>query len=351
MKDNKEIENQIDNITEESAKEVADNVVEEVAEETAVKDADKVAEETARETAGEATDKVAKAIVEETVDKTVEETAEEAVEEKADKSVDEAVEDNQEKDQIKETEESEKRDDTEIKKVRTIHGHQIDLEEIKEKDEGLKFNSFKERLAYYWDYYKWTVGVAVVLGIIVLTLVRAVMIEMKPPIIYIAMMNAHMDSPGDATYGDDYGNQRGLNPKSGRIMMDTDFVHPMTVDDAALKNDTIIASMQRFTAAVTNSNIDIAITNPWVLKDYMENEIFYNLQEIYTAEEIKEFEDEDLLWYEKDSSEKLVPVGIKINGHRDIDSFYNGEVIVIGIPRDSKRVERAKDFVAWMLEE
>ena len=46
-----------------------------------------------------------------------------------------------------------------------------------------------------------------------------------------------------------------------------------------------------------------------------------------------------------------MPVGVIINGHRDIDSFYDeGEVIVIGIPRDSKRVERAKDFVAWMLE-
>ena len=81
----------------------------------------------------------------------------------------------------------------------------------------------------------------------------------------------------------------------------------------------------------------------------MENEIFYNLEEIYTEEELKQLE--DLLWYEADSTGKQVPVGVIINGHRDIDSFYDeGEVIVIGIPRDSKRVERAKDFVAWMLE-
>lgn len=234
-------------------------------------------------------------------------------------------------------------------KIRTVHGQQIDAEPLKKKEEGLKFDSFKEKIAYYWDYYKWTVGVAVALVFIALMLVRSVIIEMKPPIIYIAMMNAHMDSPGDATFGDDYGNQRGLDPKSGSIKMDTDFIHPMTIDDAALKNDTIIASMQRFTAAVTTSNIDIAITNPWVLKDYMENEIFYNLEEIYTEEELKQLE--DLLWYEADSTGKQVPVGVVINGHRDIDSFYDeGEVIVIGIPRDSKRVERAKDFVAWMLE-
>ncbi|MDD6136189.1 MAG: hypothetical protein PUB54_03325 [Lachnospiraceae bacterium] len=234
-------------------------------------------------------------------------------------------------------------------KIRTVHGQQIDVKPTKKKEEGLKFNSFKERIEYYWDYYKWTVGVAVALVFIAFMLVRSVIIEMKPPIIYIAMMNAHMDSPGDATFGDDYGNQRGLDPKSGSIKMDTDFIHPMTIDDAALKNDTIIASMQRFTAAVTTSNIDIAITNPWVLKDYMENEIFYNLEEIYTEEELKQLE--DLLWYEADSTGKQVPVGVIINGHRDIDSFYDeGEVIVIGIPRDSKRVERAKDFVAWMLE-
>ena len=234
-------------------------------------------------------------------------------------------------------------------KIRTVHGQQIDVKPTKKKEEGLKFNSFKERIEYYWDYYKWKVGVAVALVFIAFMLVRSVIIEMKPPIIYIAMMNAHMDSPGDATFGDDYGNQRGLDPKSGSIKMDTDFIHPMTIDDAALKNDTIIASMQRFTAAVTTSNIDIAITNPWVLKDYMENEIFYNLEEIYTEEELKQLE--DLLWYEADSTGKQVPVGVIINGHRDIDSFYDeGEVIVIGIPRDSKRVERAKDFVAWMLE-
>ena len=205
-------------------------------------------------------------------------------------------------------------------KIRTVHGQQIDVKPTKKKEEGLKFNSFKERIEYYWDYYKWTVGVAVALVFIAFMLVRSVIIEMKPPIIYIAMMNAHMDSPGDATFGDDYGNQRGLDPKSGSIKMDTDFIHPMTIDDAALNNDTIIASMQRFTAAVTTSNIDIAITNPWVLKDYMENEIFYNLEEIYTEEELKQLE--DLLWYEADSTGKQVPVGVIINGHRDIDSFY-----------------------------
>lgn len=237
-----------------------------------------------------------------------------------------------------------------VKKVRTVHGQQIDLEEVKEKEEGLKFDSFKERVAYLWDYYKWTVGVAVALGLIGFMLIRSVIIEMKPPIIYIAMMNAHMDSPGDATYGDDYGNERGLNPKTGRITMDVDFVYPMTIDDAALKNDTVIASIQRFTAAITNANIDIVITNPWVLKDCMENELFNNLQEVYTDEEIKAFDEQDLLWYEADLTGNLVPVGVKINGHRDIDSFYNGEVIVIGIPKDSKRVERAKDFIAWMLE-
>lgn len=251
-----------------------------------------------------------------------------------------------EKENASEEEESEKP----VKKIRTVHGQQIDLEEVKEKDEGLKFDSFKERVAYLWDYYKWTVGVAVALGLIGFMLIRSVIIEMKPPIIYIAMMNAHMDSPGDATYGDDYGNERGLNPKTGRITMDVDFVYPMTIDDAALKNDTVIASIQRFTAAITNANIDIVITNPWVLKDCMENELFYNLQEIYTDEEIKGFDEQDLLWYEADSTGNLVPVGVKINGHRDIDSFYNGEVIVIGVPKDSKRVERAKDFIAWMFE-
>lgn len=240
--------------------------------------------------------------------------------------------------------------ETDAKKDRTVHGHQIEPEEIKEKDKGPKFHSFKERVGYCWDYYKYTVGVAVVLGFIAFMLIRSVIIEMKPPIIYIAMMNAHMDSPGDATFGDDYGNERGLDPKSGRIVMDADFLHPMTVDDAALKNDTIIASMQRFTAAVTNSNIDVAITNPWVLMDYMENEIFYNLEEIYSEEEQKELE--SLFWYETDSTGRLVPVGVIVNGHRNVDTFYDeGTVIVIGIPRDSKRVERAKDFVAWMLEE
>ncbi|MDD6328802.1 MAG: hypothetical protein PUA62_10210 [Lachnospiraceae bacterium] len=252
------------------------------------------------------------------------------------------------------TEEKEQTEENNVEntssEIRTVHGQRVGLEPHKEKDDGKKnLKTIGEKIGYFWDYYKWTVGVVVGLALCILLLVRAVIIEMKPPIIYIAMMNAHMESPGDATYGDDYGNQRGLDPKSGRITLDVDFLHPELITDADLKNDTIIASMQRFSASVTTGNIDIAITNPWVLRDYMENNVFHDLRDVYTEEELAQFG--ELLTYEKNASGEVVPVGIIINGHRDIDSFYEeGETIVIGIPSDSTRVERAKDFIAWMFE-
>lgn len=229
------------------------------------------------------------------------------------------------------------------KRVRIENGDELIKEEEVEEE-----HSFLWKIRHFWDYNKSTVIVCTVIAVTIILFIRAVVLELREPQIYIAMMNAYLESPGAVTYGDDFGNETGLDPDDGKIQFDTDFVHPYDLANNPMASDSIIASIQRYSAAHTNSYIDVTITSNWVIDEYQKANAFYDLREIYTEDELDEVKDS--LYYTENQYGEIVPVAIIVNGIREINELYpNGDTVVIGIPKYTKRLDMAKKFIAWFL--
>lgn len=220
----------------------------------------------------------------------------------------------------------------------------------KKKNTYVEEMSTKEKIAYFWDYNKATLGVIIGISIVLILFIRAIIIELKPPLLYISMSNAHMETSADATFGYDYGNDRELNTKKGKITMDVEYVYPEEITDLTLAQEQITASIQKYASAITNSYIDASIATDWVIKEFQMADCYTDMRELYTEEQMQAFGEDRWYWAVDEAGTKIV-AGIIINGLRGIDDFYDeGETVMIAIPYSSKRKDIAKDFILWFFE-
>lgn len=233
----------------------------------------------------------------------------------------------------------------------SILGKRVRIEnadELVKEKEVEENHSIRWKIGHFWDYNKSAVIVATIIVVTIILFIRALVIEFRQPQLSIAVINAHMDLPGDVTYGYDFGNETALDPDDGKIVVDTDFKHPYDLANSPLATDDVIASIQRYSAAHTNSYFDVTITTNWVVDEYQKADAFYDLRDIFSEDEIDKISDR--LYYSENEAGEKVPASVIINGIRDVDDYYNeGETIVIGIPRYTERLDIAKKFIAWFL--
>lgn len=220
-------------------------------------------------------------------------------------------------------------------------------EEEKEQWNKLKDKSFKDKFNYFWYYYKYhTIG-AITVIICLIIFIYGLMENGKEPSIYLALINSGYMSVAETSLMDDFVESRSI---------DTD-THPARFDISmsmtqGIADNGSIANSQKLMALFNSHDLDVIISDKWVVEEYAPLSAFADLEELLPPDLYEKIQDK-LFYYTYEDGE-TVPIGFygdKLEKLMKDNAYSTDNPPVVTIASTSERLDTAVDFIRYLLEE
>ncbi len=247
------------------------------------------------------------------------------------------------------------------------------MDEFKEEREAIKNATFKKRAEYFWDYYK-IHTIVIVFSLFFLCAFAQSYLTAKDTVLYVAMINSYAETEAIDDIEADYLEMLDVNTKKYDVILsNTIFLNYEEQDTNH------VYSVQSLVTLVAAGEVDILASEEATYVELAYQDIFMNLEELLTEEElamyadrlfyvdqavidvinqlIDEYADESeypdyVYGSNPEDMENPVAVGIYAEaGTTMTDTFYYyDDMAVIGVVANSGRTENAMGFVELMLE-
>lgn len=160
------------------------------------------------------------------------------------------------------------------------------MDEFKEERAALKNGTFKEKLSYFWYYYKWyvigTICVVAFLGSFVHQFVTR-----KDTAFYAVMLNASTMNPleADDPYALEYAEYAELDLNEYDIFFDTS----LHIAENGMDENSY-TSVQKLAVYTAASDLDVMVTDTDSFRKYAYSYTFHDLRDFLSAEQIEKYE-------------------------------------------------------------
>ena len=245
------------------------------------------------------------------------------------------------------------------------------MDEFREEREALKHGTWKEKLSYFFDYYKWHVVVTIAAIIFIVSITYQI-VTRKDTAFYAAMVNA-IEQNSAEEYTRRFAEYAGIDLEEYDVLLDTS----MRIDLTTLDQITI-SSSEKLMALIASKTIDVFITDAAIMEQHANSDTFLDLREFLSEEQFAKYEpyfyyidqavvDEKNARYQSHDSnyvpeypdprnpeamQEPIPVGIYLNDSCALRNYYyyaEGDVIV-GIVGNTERAEATSMFLDFILE-
>lgn len=222
-------------------------------------------------------------------------------------------------------------------------------DEIKEQHAKLKGKSFREKLGYFWDYYKIHTLIAVFIVLLLSSFISAYRESSRECVIYALLLNGYPATDTNALL-QDFLIDNGYNPNKVKAYMETDMKLSLEAPDPSS-----VASMQKLSVMAQTGSLDVVIATEDVTAYYAGQEFFYDLRDILPAQKLQQYEAAGQLVYEQISptDSTLTPIGIRGDAFPRLmatQSYKEGEHPVASVVITSGQVENALQFTDFLAE-
>lgn len=196
-----------------------------------------------------------------------------------------------------------------------VKGRRLTIKEQwqKLKDE-LKDMSPREKLEHLWEYYKWVLGVLLVVVVIVGTIVGSIISLNTETIIAGAIINVPVNMEGFVELQDGYYQHAKTEGRQAVGLTNFTFLDPYTTVEQTYTLDII----ENVTAMIGSDNLDYVMYDDLALTFFMTPEFFTDLRELFTEKELDAMGNAVIKLQIPETGE-LIPIAIDI---RDT-SFYD----------------------------
>lgn len=157
------------------------------------------------------------------------------------------------------------------------------MDEFKEERAALKHGTLKEKLSYFFEYYKGHVVVAILVVAAVVSLVHHFATR-RDTAFYIALLNS-ADTTSEELADRSFVEYSGIDPDHSEIIYDTS----MLIEFNSMNKESY-SSAEKFILLLTTSQLDAVVADPGVIRSYSHNKVFYDLSDFLTAEQIAKYE-------------------------------------------------------------
>ena len=256
-------------------------------------------------------------------------------------------------------------------------------DEIKKQRKSLKGRPFKEKLAYYKDYYLITTIAVVAVAAFIIYLVNSIASN-KDYCFYANIVNA---SNIDGTLlSESFAEYASLDTENYSCFIDTDTFE--SVDGTSTSD---IGSQTRFAGLIATGDLDVTVFNSQLFYRKALNDVYLDLKDVLTEDVLKEYEDKDMVYYidraeitaadenddviledsedsymtleelteelkihtDPSAMEEPIPVGIVLSSSSLVTELnaYPESIPVFGIIANSSHVDNAISFLNYMFDE
>lgn len=244
------------------------------------------------------------------------------------------------------------------------------IEYIKKEWKNIKEKPKKERLAYFWDYYKWHVGA--ILLVIVLLIQGIVSFCNKKEIVFSGYMLNSVINVKDEDFLQGFYDLTGIDTKNQEAAFYTDVI--MTGNHR--KQD--ITAFQRIVAGVSMEDTDFVVMqkDSFRICAYSTTRIFADLREFMDAETLEKYKDklvyidgavlqqlsvpvgqtvdESAIKYpdptKPETMQEPIPVAINVSGCAKLQSAYYlpNTTLYLGVIANTPRPELTLQFIDYL---
>ncbi len=247
------------------------------------------------------------------------------------------------------------------------------MDEFKDEREALKNGTPKEKLSYFWCYYKWYV-IGPLIAIILIASFAYEVLTRKEIVFNIAMLNvselSQMTTEVQTKLPQSFADYAGIDTNAYDIFFDTTY----RISEDGL-DDTSMSSSEKLYTYVAAGQLDAMLTDSDSFRKYANADNFYDLREILSEEQIEKYEPyfyyvdwavveaidiaadnlEDTTTIttpdptKPEEMEEPIPVGIYINNEQLQEEYYfRGEDIVIGVYQNTKHLDYSLRFIDFL---
>ena len=246
------------------------------------------------------------------------------------------------------------------------------MDEFKEEREALKHGTPKQKLAYFWDYYKWyVIGGAAAVAFIVSMIYQ--MVTRKETAFYALMLNGTEYNFMEDTSGNTaaFAEYTGIDEDKYQILYDT------SVQIGTEAGDDYDSS-QKLMVYIAAGELDVMVSDADSLTKYAYRENFKDLRDFLSEEQLEKYQDsfyyiDNAVVKELDAAneaydfdyvpdygdphhpeemEEPIPTGIFVNEDCPLlkDYFFRGEDVAVSVLINTERPELASCFIDFLMQ-
>ncbi len=217
-------------------------------------------------------------------------------------------------------------------------------DEIREQNRKMKGKPFKEKFAYFWEYYRNMTIVIILVLIFGGNLIYSVATATDNAL-GVIMINSYT-SMDPYKYMDDYNLFAEINTKKFHTNLDVNFtVDPDSFDEFS------IANIQKLSAMVAASQIDVLFGAENSILGYAQTGFFLDVREVLPEKIYQKYED-GMIWYDipDDEVDGEVPVALKVNDTALMQESgaYYGQDAYLAFIANSVNPENAVKFLEYI---
>ena len=157
------------------------------------------------------------------------------------------------------------------------------MDEFKEERELIKTRSFKEKMSYFWEYYKWHV-IAVVLCVVIAFSIVHTIASRKETAYYAAFINMG-ETYNSKEYRQGFVDKTGIDQKKQAVYWDSEMFLDLTKMDEAT-----VTTTQKIMVYLSAGDLDCMVGDLSAMNRYAYNNVLLDLRTFLTAQELEKYE-------------------------------------------------------------
>ena len=245
------------------------------------------------------------------------------------------------------------------------------MDEFREEREAIKHGTLKQKLAYFFDYYKWHV-VATVAAVSIVISLAVNIINQKETALYVCMLNSlSLDSEA---YAAGFAEFAGIDLGTYDLIFDTN----LSIQEGEL-DQASVATAQKLLVYIAAGQVDLMVTDNETLRIYTANDYFCDLREFLTPEQLERYE--PYLYYvdmkvveerqeamdrsddsyvpsypdprKPEEMERPVPVGLYLDNSQNFRNnfFFMTDDVVLAVLQNTAKPETVRQFIDYVMVE
>lgn len=247
------------------------------------------------------------------------------------------------------------------------------MDEFREEREALKNGTFKQKMQYFWDYYKWHVIIGAFVLVLLVIFIKDI-VNNKDFAFHGFFINTRANHGVSELFLDEFVQLAELDTEKYEVFIDS--------DESIIKNsydEITSAAHQQLTISIMAEEVDFVAMDEDTFGQYASTSTYFDMREILSDEQIAKYEPYfyyiDMADVRKidesrqeasidvyqgkeydhttpEGQEDPVPVALYIHSSEKLLAAYdfNGEPVVLGIPINTQHLDTSLKFIDYILE-